>query len=159
MLGPQRSSSSSHVRAHASGFWPIRLTRPVWCKPLAVERHPTLYGHCLAQITLFTAMYCVDVITNGKLCHRQMLWVKLTDIDNIGIILLLPVYYVSRLQMRTSQKIGVIVTFLLGGFTTIIGIIQLYYHTHAAPGQGKPHFGDATSECSRHLITLLLLTC
>ena len=63
---------------------------------------------------------------------------------NIGLILVLPVYNVWKLQMRTPQKAVVIGLFLLGGFTTITGIIRLHFLAYAYASLKHPLYNDVT---------------
>ena len=44
-----------------------------------------------------------------------------------GLILLLPVYKVQKLQMPLKQKLGVIGIFGLGALVTVTGIIRLHF--------------------------------
>ena len=62
------------------------------------------------------------------------------------MILVLPVYNVWKLQMRTRHKLAVIAIFLLGGFTTITGIIRLHFLTFAFGSLRDPLFSDVTCE-------------
>lgn len=77
--------------------------------------------------------------------------------DNVGLILLLPVYNVWKLQMRTRRKIAVINIFLLGGFTTITGIIRLHFLSYAFAALGEPLFADVACKLFRSLLLLFLL--
>lgn len=58
------------------------------------------------------------------------------------MILLLPIYNVWKLHMRTHHKIAVIAMFLLGGFTTVTGIIRLHFLTYAFSSLRHPLFND-----------------
>ena len=48
--------------------------------------------------------------------------------------------------MRTPQKVIVIGLFLLGGFTTITGIIRLHFLTYAYASLKHPLYNDVTCE-------------
>lgn len=60
------------------------------------------------------------------------------------MILILPIYNVWKLQMRTRHKISVIAIFFLGGFTTITGIMRLHFLTYAFSSLRDPLFSDVT---------------
>ena len=60
----------------------------------------------------------------------------------IGLILILPIYNVWKLQMRTRHKIAVIGLFLLGGFTTITGILRLHFLSFAFASPQNFPFDD-----------------
>lgn len=81
---------------------------------------------------------------------------ELTNSDNAGLILLLPVYNVWKLQMRTRRKIAVVGIFLLGGFTTITGIIRLHFLNYAFAALGEPLFADVACKLFRSLLMLFL---
>lgn len=64
--------------------------------------------------------------------------------DKIGLILLLPMYNVWKLHMRPRQKIAVIAIFLLGGFTTVTGILRLHFQNYGFSSPHHPLFNDET---------------
>ena len=79
----------------------------------------------------------------------------------LGLILLLPIYNVWKLQMRTRHKVAVVGLFLLGGFTTITGIIRLHFLTYAFASLRDPLFNDVTCTfptryCSSLSLTVIL---
>ena len=99
--------------------------------------------HCVNQIVLFRTALITDVITDGgsidlrphaTYCAKTF----------VGLILLLPVYNVWKLQMRTPQKIAVIGLFFLGGFTVVTGIIRLHFLNYAFASLKHPLFNDVT---------------
>ncbi|KAK1140309.1 hypothetical protein N8T08_010512 [Aspergillus melleus] len=54
------------------------------------------------------------------------------------LILLLPVYMVQQLQMKTAKKASVIGIFLLGGFVCIASVVRAYYSWEADTGSPHP---------------------
>ncbi len=44
----------------------LALNRSVSCMPIAFDWNPGLDGHCVDQISLFTAALATDVITDGE---------------------------------------------------------------------------------------------
>ncbi|KAI4212892.1 MAG: hypothetical protein LQ351_004417 [Letrouitia transgressa] len=95
------------------------------CTPPRFHWEPKVKFHCINQIRLYTTALATDVVTDG-------------------LILLLPVYNVWKLQMRTPQKIVVTGLFLLGGFTTVTGIIRLHFLQYAYASLKQPTFNDVT---------------
>ena len=55
-----------------------------------------------------------------------------------GLILLLPIYKVHKLQMPIQQKLAVIGMFSLGALVTITGIIRLLLVTEVASSGDGP---------------------
>ena len=66
--------------------------------------------------------------------YLDLAWGKIQSVDIItGLVLLLPVYKVQKLQMPLQQKIAVIGMFGLGALVTITGIIRLRFVLLAHP--------------------------
>ena len=60
--------------------------------------------------------------------HLEMAWKKLNLMTSLsGLILLLPIYKVQKLQMPLQRKLAVIGIFGLGALVTITGIIRLHF--------------------------------
>ena len=73
-----------------------------------------------------------DVVLDGEWFLSYIPLTKTQRVKKcIGLILILPIYNVWKLQMRTRHKIAVIGLFLLGGFTTITGILRLHFLSFA----------------------------
>ena len=92
---------------------------------------------------LYRTALVTDVVTDGGFIGLLPIASHCAKIF-VGLILLLPVYNVWKLQMRTPQKIAVICLFFLGGFTTITGIIRLHFLTYAYASLKHPLFNDVT---------------
>ena len=94
---------------------------------------------------LLRVALATDVVLDGK-CFLSDIFSTITQRVKqcIGSILILPIYNVWKLQMRTRHKIAVIGLFLLGGFTTITGILRLHFLSFANASLKKPPFGDIT---------------
>ena len=58
-----------------------------------------------------------------------------------GLILLLPIYKVHKLQMPIQQKLAVIGMFWLGALVTITGIIRLLFLTELGTSGDGPSSG------------------
>ena len=113
----------------------------VSCLPVSFQWDPTVKFHCVNQIVLFRTALVTDVVIDGGLL--DLLTIASYHAKTfIGLILLLPVYNVWKLQLRTPQKITVIGLFFLGGFTTITGIIRLHFLTYAYASLKHPLFDD-----------------
>lgn len=59
--------------------------------------------------------------------------------------------------MRTRRKIAVVGIFMLGGFTTITGIIRLHSLTYANSVLHDPHYSDVASRFPHHIGFILHL--
>ena len=78
------------------------------------------------------------------------------DIHPEGLILMLPMYNVWKLQMPTHRKVAVISIFLLGGLVTVTGIIRLHFLTLTYASLEYPLFNDISckftcQKCSRSI--------
>ncbi|RSL65169.1 hypothetical protein CEP54_004296 [Fusarium duplospermum] len=77
------------------------------CVPVQKTWHPFMEGgHCLDKNQFFLGNSIPNIITDA-------------------LILCLPVYEVSKLQVRRSQKLAIIGIFLLGGIVVVISCIRL----------------------------------
>ena len=82
-----------------------------------------------------------------------MAWEKVNLMTSLlGLIILLPIYKVQKLQMPLQQKLAVIGIFGLGTLVTITGIIRLQFviQAHAAlavSGDVLCTFLPKTSHC------------
>lgn len=93
------------------------------CVPVTYEWDPTVKPYCIDQILLYRIALITDVIIDA-------------------LILSLPVPNIWKLQMRTGQKFVIIGLFLLGGFTTVTGIIRLHFLNYANASLKHHLFND-----------------
>ncbi|MCJ1369980.1 hypothetical protein MMC20_001192 [Loxospora ochrophaea] len=100
------------------------------CRPISARWNDTLdFTTCVDQTALLIAALATDVITDG-------------------LILILPVYNIWKLQMPLHRKLAIIGIFLLGGLVTITGIIRLHFFTLIYSSLKSKLFTVADSEYS-----------
>ncbi|ROW16865.1 hypothetical protein VPNG_01759 [Cytospora leucostoma] len=80
------------------------------CTPIASQWDFSIEFTCVDQVALMVTLMATDVATDV-------------------MILLLPIYKTSQLQMPLTRKIQVIGIFLLGGLVSIVGIIRIHFGT------------------------------
>ena len=112
----------------------------VSCVPISSRWDPTKPSSCLDRLTFYSAALSTDVITDGKLCTSRS-GVEQINLMTflLGLILLLPIYKVQKLQMPLQQKLAVIGIFGLGALVTIMGIIRLHFTVRATAPLALSH--------------------
>ncbi|KAL9063649.1 MAG: hypothetical protein Q9161_009350 [Pseudevernia consocians] len=88
-----------------------------------------------------------NLAESGRCVNTEVLYTvgSVTDVLGDILILLLPVYNVSKLQMAMKRKIAVILTFLLGSLVTVTGIVRLVYVIQAYSGlKNRKHAPDGS---------------
>ncbi|KAL8837308.1 MAG: hypothetical protein Q9170_002565 [Blastenia crenularia] len=76
------------------------------CRPIKKAWTPLMPGHCIQPLGLIIGLQAGNIFL---------------DI----IILALPIYAVSKLQMSLARKISVLAIFLLGGLSIVIAVIRI----------------------------------
>ena len=131
----------------------------VSCLPLSSRWDLTKRPSCIDEAAYYTAALATDVITDGKSSYLELACsdANLT-VSLLGLILLIPIYKVHKLQMPVKRKLAVIGIFALGALVTITGIIRLHYsvRSFASPPFALSSISRKTRSKNRELISRAL---